>query len=138
MAKIGIHAYVDGSDLEDVFALIESEGHRFLVSRAWSVPARLISTHFCRTPDLGPDDLPDWNLGFNLDISNDPTTYAAAFEDVRAIAQFVAKLHSASGREFVFGIFDHDSGIDEDFTSIKDNVDAIEMFVEALEHALRA
>jgi hypothetical protein len=138
MTKIGVYAYVDGSDLEDVFALIESEGHRFLVSRAWSAPARLVSTHFCRTPDLRPDDLSDWNLGFNLDIPNDPTAYAAAYEDVRAIAQFVAQMHPSSGREFMFGIFDHDTGIDENFTCIGDNAGNIEVFVEVLKHALQA
>jgi hypothetical protein len=138
MTRIDVYAYVDGSDLDDVFALIESEGHRFLVSRAWSVPARLVSTHFCRTPDLRPDDLSDWKLGFNLDIPNDPTAYAAAYEDVRAIAQFVARLHASSGREFVFGIFDHDTGIDEDFTFIGNNAGKIEVFVDALKHALLA
>ena len=132
MGAVGIYAYVDGSDLESVFSLIERAGHEFLVSRAWSVPARLISTHYARTPDLNQDDLSQWNLGFNLDFPHGSIS-AGAFEDVRAIARFVADLYPRSQREFVFGIVD-EAKVDEDFAFIGSDPTRVEEFVDVLRH----
>jgi hypothetical protein len=127
----GVYAYVDGSDLEGVFAQIEAAGHEFLVSRAWSVPARFVSTHFARTPDLAEDDLADWHLGFNLDLPIGEV-HDSACQDIRAVARFVADLYPACQREFVFGIFNRRTNTDQDFVFIGNDPGPVEEFIDVL------
>ncbi len=118
MSNLGIYAYVDGSDLENSFAEIELCMHQFLVGRNWHTEAKVISTHNARTPDLTPDELSQWNLGFNLVWPNDEADKQATKKDLFALGEFLFVLSQQTGREFVLGIYDENTSIDEDYAFI--------------------
>lgn len=118
MSSLSIYVYVDGSDLENCFADIELQMHRFLVGRNWNMQAKVISTHYARTSDLPPDDLSQWNLGFNLDWPDDEAHQKAAEVDLLVLGEFLVALSQQTGREFVLGIWDESAGFGEDFAFI--------------------
>jgi hypothetical protein len=138
MPILSLFMYVEGSDLEEVFPVIEAEGHRLLTSRTWSVPTRFISTHFPRTANLHPDDLPDWNLGFNLDLARAPDALKAAASDIRAIGEFASAIHRRTGRIFIFGTYDPKTHLDEDLAFVSDDPSEVEGFMKMVQHVLAA
>jgi len=133
MTTLTITAYIDGSDIEDVFAGIEIECHRFLVNRKWSTECCLISTHYPKQPDDQPDDYPQWDFGFNLSIPLDThPLLEAAITDIRAIAMFVSTLYPRYSRSFAFGFFDPRFNTQEDFISIESDPSKIDVFIGIL------
>ena len=132
MSALTITAYVDGYDLEEVFASLELECHRFLVGRTWSTACCLISTHHPKHPSDHPDDYPQWDFGFNLSISLEKPLQNAVVADIQSIAAFVATLHARFSRSFVFGFFDPRSNTQEDFTFIDNDPSKIDSFIEIL------
>ena len=79
---------------------------------------RLTNQRRERDPSLRPGDLPDWDLGLNLDLPDPPQEPEGWFEDVERIATFLAELHTVTGRDFVIGICDHERGFSEDLALI--------------------
>jgi len=91
-----IYVYVDGADLEEVEGPLLKEFQRF--AQEWNVgTVKVINDRFPRTPDLGTDDLPDWNLGINIESQSIPRT------KTEELLKFLSQLSSESGREFVVG-----------------------------------
>ena len=108
--RFGIYIYVDGSDLHDVADLLL----RRLGEIAREFPhVRVIDDRFEKTPDMQPDDLPDWNLGLNFDLDHISVGHVARLlESIRLLAQ-------ESGRDFAVGYYDRRSKIDEDIGFIE-------------------
>ena len=74
---------------------------------------RMITHRSKRTPDLGPEDLPDWRLGLNVDRSDQ--LRADLDRTVEAAGAFAKKHHL----DFVIGYFNADSGTSEDVAFFK-------------------
>lgn len=108
--SFGIYIYVDGSDLHEVAELLL----RRLGEITREFPrVRVVDDRFEKTPDMLPDDLPDWNLGLNFDLDCVTVGYAPRLlESIRSLAQ-------ESGRDFAVGYYDRGSKIDEDIGFIE-------------------
>lgn len=119
MARHTLHAYAGGNDLHDVAAEIESRVERFIRGNSWrhGKPS-VVNQRRPDDPSLRPGDLPDWDLGLNLDLLDPPQEPERWFDDVERIATFFAELRSATGRDFVIGIGDNERGFSEDLLSI--------------------
>jgi hypothetical protein len=108
--RFGIYVYVDGSDLHDVADLLLRRLGE--IARDFA-HMRVIDDRFEKTPDMHPDDLPDWNLGLNFDLDRAGVCHVPRLlESIRALAQ-------ESGRNFAVGYYDRRSKIDEDIGFIK-------------------
>lgn len=116
MSQHVIYAYVDGSDLIDVEADLINRLSAFLNSRSWVCSdVKLVNSKGNPDdPSLGPDDLPDWDLGINIAIPAPGMEPQGWYEDIEATAAFLAEVGAATGREFVVGIGDTATGIAED------------------------
>ena len=119
MARHTLYAYAEGNDLHDVAADIEARVERFIRDTRWrcAVPS-VVNQRRPDDPTLGPDDLPDWDVGLNLDLPDRPRKPEGWVDDVERIAVFLADLRSATGRDFVIGIGDNERGFSEDLFSI--------------------
>jgi hypothetical protein len=101
-----IHVYVDGFDLEEVESELLRSFQQF--AGGWNLGAiAVINDRSERTPDLGPNDLPTWNLGLNLVFEKIPKS---AVEELLA---FIRALSKRTGREFVIGDWDPVRNISE-------------------------
>lgn len=103
-----IYVYVDGSDLEDVEgSLIEKLEHFSLM---WGVDSvRVVNDRFPRTPDLAPEDLPDWNIGLNFEVKS------LSPAELRKLIDFLSHTSAQTGRDFVIGIWHPSKWISEDW-----------------------
>ncbi len=111
-----LYVYVDGSDLSDLEDSLLQFFETFLLS--WGVQgARVINDKFERTPDLRPEDLPDWNLGLNLEFDSLPKP------KLEELIRFLSELARKTGREFVIGCWDSESQISEDWCFIGEDSD---------------
>ena len=108
--RFGIYIYVDGSDLDDVADLLLK---RFAEIARTLPQARVVDDRFERTPDMDPDDFPDWNLGLNFDLDR------ASISLVPGLLESVRSLAKESDRDFVVGYYDKHSKIDEDIGFIQ-------------------
>src|SRR5688572_14043286 len=98
MARHTLYAYVEGSDLEQVVDDIESRVARFVGETRWRhTTPRLVNQRRENDPSLGPDDLPDWELGLNVELPDAPAEPHGWFHDVQTIARFLAELHTITG-----------------------------------------
>ena len=115
MARHTLYAYVEGNDLEEVASEIEARIDRFIRENRWRYgkPWR-VNQRRGGDPTLRPGDLPDWDLGLNLDLPDPPQEPEGWFDDVDRIATFLADLREATGRDFVMGIGDNQRGFSED------------------------
>jgi hypothetical protein len=119
MSRHTLYAYAQGNDLHDVAADIEARVERFIRDGHWRYgKPRVVNQSRPDDPSLQPGDLPDWDLGLNLDLPDPPQEPGGWFDDVERIAMFFAKLHSATGRDFVIGIGDNERGFSEDLFTI--------------------
>jgi hypothetical protein len=119
MARHTLYAYVKGNDLHDVAADIEARVARFIRDNRWRHGKPwVVNQQRPDDPTLRTGDLPDWDLGLNLDLPDLPQEPEGWFDDVERIATFFAELRSATGRDFVVGIGDNERGFSEDLFSI--------------------
>jgi hypothetical protein len=108
------YAFVDGFDLDGVATQIAGELERLVLEDGWHwrEPA-VVNERYARTPDLGPDDLPTWELGLTFPLP-DPESRSDWLADVERVALFLTDLHRQTGRDFVLGIWDSERRISED------------------------
>ena len=102
----GIFIYVDGSDLSEVVDRIQ----RRLITWKDETPVdvTIVNDLHPRTPDLDPDDLPDWNLGLNLDQK------ILTLDILKSAVRFLYDVGLETERDFVIGYFDASTGMSED------------------------
>jgi hypothetical protein len=79
-----------------------------------------------------PEFLPTWELGLNMDLPERSQRHPRWFEDVQAVVSFLGELHQETGRVFVIGLGDNETGFDEDCmfvtTAHPDGEDLRQMF----------
>ncbi len=116
MSRHVLYAYVDGSDLHDIESVLLERLSSFINSRQWAcTDAKVVNHHGnADDPSLGPDDLPDWDIGLNFALPDPNSETAGWFADVEATAQFLGQLHVDTGRHFVVGIGDTSTDIADD------------------------
>ncbi|MGI8981924.1 MAG: hypothetical protein ACR2FY_22050 [Pirellulaceae bacterium] len=107
----GVYLYVDGSDLEAIAAKLTAELKAVVPKQSRRM--RVINHRSERTPDLQPEDLPDWRLGLNIDRTD------KLGADLKRAVEGVVPLAKKYQREFVVGYFDTASGISEDVAFFK-------------------
>jgi hypothetical protein len=101
-----VYVYVTDSDNTATESLLVS-AFRELVDQWASFGAFVVNQRHERTPDLRPDDLPDWLIGLNIPLDQFGSTQAAE------LVPFASALARATGQEFVVGVASS-SGITED------------------------
>jgi len=115
MAQHTLYAYVDGSNLRGIAHDLETQLARFIEGSEWrSNRPWVVNQRHDNDPTLGPGDLPDWELGLNVDLPDPDDEPPGWFSDIESIAQFLAVLRTISGRDFVIGICDNQRGYSED------------------------
>jgi hypothetical protein len=129
MARHTLFAYVDGSDLDSIAADLEARFDRFVEATSWRVPRPwVVNQRHDDGPSVAPSDLPDWDLGLNVDLPDPGQEPPNWFIDVDTIARFLGILHGETGRNFIVGIADNEDGFVEDLFSVKcDNPDLQEL-----------
>lgn len=115
MPRHTLFAYVEGSDLQGIAEGLEAEFDRFVAQSIWTWGKPwVINQRRDDDPSLGPDDLPDWEVGLNMHLPDPGDEPAGWFADVEQIARFLGRLHAQTGRDFILGIGDNGSGHSED------------------------
>jgi hypothetical protein len=115
MPRHVLYAYVEGSDLDGIAEALEARFAGFVASRSWlSASASVVNQQHGPDPTMQPGDLPDWDLGLNLELPDPGREPRGWFGDVEAIARFLGTLQRDCGRGFIIGIADTETGITED------------------------
>ena len=115
MAKHTLYAYVEGFDLDEISQKIISSFDHFISSRNWLYENnKIVNQRHLDYPTLEPGDTPNWDLGLNIDLPDPGKETLGWFSDIIEIATFLGELNEQTGRDFVIGIGDNDSGISED------------------------
>lgn len=126
MPRHTLYAYVEGSDLYDIESQLVDQLTSFVASRSWVCSDAWVVNQRgdSKDPSLGPDDLPDWDLGINIALPDPGSETPGWYADVEETARYLAELHAATGRDFVIGIDDSVTGIAEDLFFIEsDTID---------------
>jgi hypothetical protein len=118
MARQTLFAYVDGYDLKDVAAELECQFAALVASRTWRSPDVWVVNQRDSAAPSDAGDLPQWDLGLNMDLPDPGTETPGWFADIEAIALFLARLHATTGRAFVIGIQDNEADFNEDLLTI--------------------
>src|SRR5262249_7830537 len=111
-----LYAYVDGADIEEIAADLETRFTAFIDSRRWwfGDAAWVVNRRYGRETCTRPEDLPLWDLGLNFSSPPPSPDLPCWFRDVEAIAGFLGALHRECGRDFVIGIANAKTGVSED------------------------
>ena len=118
MARHTLLAYVEGSDLGDLAGELEAQFDQFVGSRTWNSPDVWIVNQRQDRNSAKSNDLPQWDLGLNMELPDAGKETPGWFSDVEAIAQFLGELHATTGRNFFIGIHDNDAGFNEDLFTV--------------------
>ncbi len=111
MPRQHLYAYIDGADIEDVASRLEERFAAFVGSRRWiSGRATVVNQKYGEETCSQPGDFPLWDLGLNLEIPDIGTEPPGWFADVEAIAEFLGRLFTETGRTFVIGVADAGTG----------------------------
>jgi hypothetical protein len=114
-----LYVYAEGNDLHGVAPEIEARVEWFIRDRSWRYGTPwVVNQQRPDDPTLKLGDLPDWEVGLNLDLPDPPNEPEGWFDDVEQVALFFAQLRSVTGRDFVIGIGDNERGYSEDLFSI--------------------
>jgi len=100
-----LYAYVDGADIEDIATRLEKRFAAFVGTHRWiSGRARVVNQKHGEETCSQPIDIPLWHLGLNLEIPDIGAEPPGWFADVEAIAEFLGRLFTETGRTFVIGV----------------------------------
>jgi hypothetical protein len=115
MPRYTLFAYVEGSDLQGIAEGLEAEFARFVAQSVWIWEKPwVVNQRRDDDPSIGPNDLPDWEVGLNMHLPDPGDEPAGWFADVEQTASFLGRLHAQTGRDFVLGIGDNERGYSED------------------------
>ena len=120
MSMHTLFAYVDGFDLQDMADEVEKLCEAFVADRHWQFGTPWVVNQRLETGERHTsNDLPEWELGINMDLPDPGCEPLGWFSDVEAIAEFLGTLHARTGREFVIGIADNQHGYSEDLFTVQ-------------------
>lgn len=119
ICKHTLYAYAEGNDLHDVAETFDAKFSRLIAEGGWlcGLPW-VVNQRRDDDPSLGPDDLPDWEVGLNLPLPDPGAKPLGWFADVDRIVAALERMHVATGRDFVLGIGHKGRGISEDVAFI--------------------
>jgi hypothetical protein len=100
------YVYVDGSDLDQCETNLTRAFSEF--AACFGHDASFVSDKYPRTPDMHPDDLPQWNLGINF------RTIELQRESSDQLISFLIRLGQETGRDFAIGLWRQDRAISDD------------------------
>ena len=103
---LNFYVYVDGSDLDQCETDLTRAFSEF--AARFGHEAAFVSDKYPRTPDMHPDDLPQWNLGINFrttELQREPSDH---------LVSFLSRLGQETGRDFVIGLWHQERGISDD------------------------
>ncbi len=132
MQRHTLYAYVDGSDLDDVAAPIEESLFMLAAAPGWVTSRPIMVNQKANASGGRPGDLPDWNLGLNLELPDAGAEPDGWFGDVERIAEHLSKLHLAFDREFVIGIADNVTGVTEDLFFVESDAPDVDRLRSAI------
>lgn len=119
MAKYILYAYVDGSDLHDIAEYLSAGFNAFINSRQWVSPKVIFVNQIRNEQNDSPEgSLPLWELGLNLDLPEKGQRNPDWYDDIEALVQILVELHKETGRDFVIGLGDSETGFGEDYLFI--------------------
>lgn len=122
-----LYAYVNGADLDDVAATLEERFARFVATRQWICSsASVVNQRRGEETCTQPGDSSLWDLGVNLPLPDAGAEPPDWFADVEAIARHLGRLHRETGREFVIGIAEAETGITEDLFYVSSDTPDLE------------
>ena len=111
MSRDTLHAFVHGSDLEDVAASLAARFTEFVGNRRWIAGhASIVNHRYGNETPAVFEDLPRWDLGLNFELPDPGAEPPGWFADVDAIAQFLGTLHDDCGRDFVLSMRNAETG----------------------------
>jgi hypothetical protein len=113
-----LYIRVDGSDLAECEEILMAEFNSLAVSLSILEP-ELVNAQHPKTLDMSAQDLPDWEIGLNLNLEK--ITKNHAIELASSLQQIAVK----TKREFVVGLT-NDLGISEDIVFIHENSGSFE------------
>ena len=117
MSRYVLFIYVDGYDLDDVAAAMESEISAFIEKRRWTYPrVWLVSQRELAAPRSG--DFARWDLGVNVELPDEKSEVTHGFSDIEALAEFFRILSERVGRDFIVGVSDTQSSDQWEFAFI--------------------
>jgi hypothetical protein len=119
VARHTLYFYVDGSDLHEVAPTILREVERLVDSRTWSQPAWIVNHVYPRDVSMRPDDLTDWDLGLNYELPDLTEVAGEWLGDVERIAAQIDQVAFETGRGFVMGLGNNETGISEDILHLR-------------------
>jgi hypothetical protein len=120
MARHTLYAYVEGSDLNEVADEIEMTLEALVAATTWaSARPKIVNQKHERDDPYRPEDLPDWELGLNLDLPDPDAEPAGWFQDVEQVARVAGQVVARTGRGFIIGIGDNRTGITEDLFDVE-------------------
>jgi hypothetical protein len=128
MGRYTLFAYVDGFDLDGVAAELDARLEQFVRGRSWVTVATVVNQRRLEDASLRNGDLPDWDLGLNIELPDVGEERPGWFGDLEETLGFLAQLHSRTGRDFVLGVYDSQNGITEDLFSIDGPTPNVEEF----------
>lgn len=108
-----LYIRVDGSDLSacEKSLMIEFE---YLAARLHELEPKLVNFQHPKTPEMSPKDLPDWDIGLDLNLEAITKNHATA------IASSLQQIAVETKRDFVVGLT-NEFGITEDIIFIHEN-----------------
>ena len=128
-----LFAYVDGFDLQDVADEVENLCEAFVAERRWRFGApRVVNQRLEDDERHTSNDLPEWELGLNMDLPDPGCEPPGWFSDLDAIAGFLGTLYARTGREFVIGIADNQHGYSEDLFTVQSERPDLEQLREII------
>ena len=114
------YAYVDGSDLHDIENLLVAEFNAFISSQRWVSPnVNLVNQVYELELNAPEDCLPDWFIGLNIGLAKPQD--ADWFQDIEAVINFLGGMNDKTGREFVVGVADKETGFTHDLMFVDDS-----------------
>lgn len=114
MTRHTLYAYVHGNDIGDVAPVILTALQEFVDSRRWARATWVVDQIHPREPSMRPEDLTDRDLGLNHELPDPSAEGPDWFDDIRHLALRLVDLAASTGREFVLGLHDDESGLGED------------------------
>lgn len=117
--KHTLYAYAEGNDLHDVADTLDAAFARLIAEGGWACGQPwAVNQRRDDDPSLGPDDLPDWEIGLNLPLPDPGAEPPGWFADVERIVAALERMRVETGRDFVLGIGHEGRGISEDVAFI--------------------
>lgn len=134
MSKYTLYAYVDGSDLKDTAEFFGTRFNTFINNRQWISPRVVFVDQIRDDQDDSPRaTIPLWELGLNIDLAERNQRNPKWYDDITAIVEFLIELQKETGRDFVIGRGDNETGFSEDYlfiTSVNQNTEDLKEFLD--------